>query len=63
MEQFEFANKFNVERFQGLLKTSLNDSKERTIQQLLIEEKFEWILSASKTEVGIEQKYLATGSR
>jgi hypothetical protein len=51
LEQFEFANKLNVERFQGLLKTSLNDSKRRTIQQLLIQEKSRWVLSASKPKL------------
>jgi hypothetical protein len=48
MEQFEFVNKLNIQRFQNLLETSLNDSKRQIIQKLLIEEKAKQGLSGSK---------------
>jgi hypothetical protein len=38
MEQFEFVNKLNIQRFQNLLETSLNDSERQIIQKLTIEE-------------------------
>jgi hypothetical protein len=48
MEQIEFVNKLNIQRFQNLLGTSLNDSERRIIQKLLIEEKAKQGSSGSK---------------
>jgi hypothetical protein len=39
MEQIEFVNKLNIQRFKNLLGNSLNDSERRIIQKLLIEKK------------------------
>jgi hypothetical protein len=48
MERFEFVNKLNIQRFQNLLGTSLNDSERQIIQKLLTEEKAKQGLSGSK---------------
>jgi hypothetical protein len=48
MDQFEFVNKLNIQRFQDLLETSLNGSERQIIQKLLIEEKAKQGLSGSK---------------
>jgi hypothetical protein len=48
MDEFEFANKLNIQRFQNLLGTSLNESERQIIQKLLTEEKTKQGLSGSK---------------
>jgi hypothetical protein len=48
MEQFEFVNKLNIQRFQNLLETSLNDSERQIIQKLMMEEKAKQRVSGSK---------------
>jgi hypothetical protein len=48
MDEFEFVNKLNIQRFQDLLETSLNGSERQIIQKLLIEEKAKQGLSGSK---------------
>jgi hypothetical protein len=48
MDQFEFVNKLNIQRFQNLLETSLNDSERQIIQKLMMEEKAKQRVSGSK---------------
>jgi hypothetical protein len=50
MDQFEFVNKLNIQRFQNLLETSLNDSERQIIQK-----KSQAASERIKTEVGINQ--------
>jgi uncharacterized protein YeeX (DUF496 family) len=45
VDRFEFVN---IQRFQNLLRTSLNDSERKIIQQLLIEEKAKRGLSGAR---------------
>ena len=50
MDEFEFVNKLNIQRFQNLLKSALSDSERQIIQKLLIEEKAKPGLSGSKPQ-------------
>ena len=50
MDEFEFVNKLNIQRFQNLLKSALSDSERQIIQKLLIEEKAKPGLSGTKSK-------------
>jgi hypothetical protein len=47
LDQFEFVNKLNIQRFQNLLETSLNDSERQIVQKLMMEEKAKQRVSGS----------------
>jgi hypothetical protein len=52
MDQFEFIRKINIERFQSLLATSVDDAERRTIQILLAKEAAKEALRTSKPKMG-----------
>ena len=48
MNYFSYATYMNINRFQNLLETSVDEIKRQTIQRLLIEEKAKAALQASE---------------
>jgi hypothetical protein len=54
MDQFEFVDKLNIQRFHKLLETSLNVFERQTIQKILIE-KAKQGSERIKTEAGINR--------